>query len=155
MHEEWAARGDAGAAVREGLARTGGVITAAAAVMVAVFGAFAISGTRVLAMFGLAMASAVFLDAIVIRMAPAARRAPAARPHHMGAAAMARPKAPASRNRGRAHRAGAAEAGARTGDRVMTDERTLDRLIAHLRAHVADLAKLAHTAGLRRQMSNR
>ena len=69
VHEEWTARGDASAAVREGLARTGRVITAAAAVMVAVFGAFAISGNRVLAMFGFAMASAVFLDAIVIRMA--------------------------------------------------------------------------------------
>jgi putative drug exporter of the RND superfamily len=68
VHEEWQARGDASAAVREGLARTGRVITAAAAVMVAVFGAFAISGDRVLAMFGLAMASAVFLDAIVVRM---------------------------------------------------------------------------------------
>jgi RND superfamily putative drug exporter len=44
------------------------VITAAAAVMVAVFGAFAISGNRVLEMFGLAMATAVFLDAIVIRL---------------------------------------------------------------------------------------
>jgi RND superfamily putative drug exporter len=33
-----------------------------------VFGAFAISGTRVLAMFGLTMASAVFLDAVVVRM---------------------------------------------------------------------------------------
>jgi RND superfamily putative drug exporter len=44
------------------------VITAAAAVMVAVFGAFAISGDRVLAMFGLTMASAVFLDAFVVRM---------------------------------------------------------------------------------------
>jgi RND superfamily putative drug exporter len=69
VHEEWSARGDANAAVREGLARTGRVITAAAAVMVAVFGAFAISGNRVLAMFGFAMASAVFLDAVVIRMA--------------------------------------------------------------------------------------
>jgi putative drug exporter of the RND superfamily len=69
VHEEWTNRGDASAAVREGLARTGRVITAAAAVMVAVFGAFAISGERVLEMFGLAMASAVFLDAIVIRMA--------------------------------------------------------------------------------------
>jgi RND superfamily putative drug exporter len=68
VHEEWQARGDAGAAVREGLARTGRVITAAAAVMVAVFGAFAISGTRVLEMFGLVMATAVFLDAIVIRL---------------------------------------------------------------------------------------
>jgi RND superfamily putative drug exporter len=68
VHEEWQARRDAAAAVREGLARTGRVITAAAAVMVAVFGAFAISGDRVLAMFGLSMASAVFLDALVVRM---------------------------------------------------------------------------------------
>ena len=68
VHEEWTAGRDASAAVSEGLARTGRVITAAAAVMVAVFGAFAISGNRVLEMFGLTMASAVFLDAIVIRM---------------------------------------------------------------------------------------
>ena len=68
VHEEWQTRSDASAAVREGLARTGRVITAAAAVMVAVFGAFAISGDRVLAMFGLAMASAVLLDAVVVRM---------------------------------------------------------------------------------------
>ena len=67
VHEEWQARADASAAVREGLARTGRVITAAAAVMVAVFGAFAISGSRTLEMFGLGMASAVFLDALVIR----------------------------------------------------------------------------------------
>ena len=68
VHEEWHARRDASAAIREGLARTGRVITAAAAVMVSVFAAFAISGDRVLAMFGLAMASAVFLDALVVRM---------------------------------------------------------------------------------------
>ena len=68
VHEEWQARRDASAAVREGLAHTGRVITAAAAVMVAVFGAFAISGDRVLEMFGLAMASAVLLDALVVRM---------------------------------------------------------------------------------------
>jgi len=68
IHEEWQLRRDAGVAVREGLTHTGRVITAAAAVMVAVFGAFAISGDRVLAMFGLTMASAVFLDAFVVRM---------------------------------------------------------------------------------------
>jgi RND superfamily putative drug exporter len=68
VHEEWQLRGNARAAIREGLARTGRVITAAAAVMVAVFGAFAISGNRALAMFGLALASAVFLDALVVRM---------------------------------------------------------------------------------------
>jgi RND superfamily putative drug exporter len=68
IHEEWQRSRDAAGAVREGLTHTGRVITAAAAVMVAVFGAFAISGNRVLAMFGLTMASAVLLDALVVRM---------------------------------------------------------------------------------------
>jgi RND superfamily putative drug exporter len=68
IHEEWQSHRNARAAIRDGLARTGRVITAAAAVMVAVFGAFAISGDRVLAMFGVVMASAVFLDALVVRM---------------------------------------------------------------------------------------
>jgi putative drug exporter of the RND superfamily len=43
------------------------VITAAAAVMVAVFVSFALGGDRVLKLFGIASASAVFLDAVVIR----------------------------------------------------------------------------------------
>jgi RND superfamily putative drug exporter len=68
VHEEWQARGDASAAVREGLAHTGRVISAAALVMVAVFGAFALGGSRVLELFGVMMATAVFLDAFVIRM---------------------------------------------------------------------------------------
>jgi RND superfamily putative drug exporter len=68
VHEEWQARGDASAAVREGLAHTGRVITAAALVMVAVFGSFALSGNHTLALFGVMMATAVFLDAFVIRM---------------------------------------------------------------------------------------
>ncbi len=67
IHEEWQHRGNASAAVREGLARTGRVITAAAAVMVAVFASFAAGDDRVLKLFGVAMATAVFLDAIVIR----------------------------------------------------------------------------------------
>jgi RND superfamily putative drug exporter len=68
VHEEWQRTGDATAAVRNGLAHTGRVITAAAAVMVAVFGAFALSGERTLELFGVMMATAVFLDAVVIRM---------------------------------------------------------------------------------------
>jgi RND superfamily putative drug exporter len=68
VHEEWTAGRDASRAISDGLSRTGRVITAAAAVMVAVFGAFAISGNRVLEMFGLAMATAVFLDAVVVRL---------------------------------------------------------------------------------------
>ena len=67
IHEEWQHRGDASAAVREGLAKTGRVITAAAGVMVVVFASFAAGDDRVLKLFGVAMATAVFLDAIVIR----------------------------------------------------------------------------------------
>jgi RND superfamily putative drug exporter len=67
IHEEWQHRDDASAAVREGVARTGRVITAAAAVMVAVFASFAMGDDRVLKLFGVSMATAVFLDAIVIR----------------------------------------------------------------------------------------
>jgi RND superfamily putative drug exporter len=67
IHEEWQHRGDASAAVREGLANTGRVITAAAAVMVAVFASFAAGDDRVLKLFGISLATAVFLDAIVIR----------------------------------------------------------------------------------------
>jgi RND superfamily putative drug exporter len=67
IHEEWTHGADSSAAVREGLVRTGRVITAAAAVMVAVFLSFILGGQRVLELFGLALASAVFLDAVVIR----------------------------------------------------------------------------------------
>src|SRR5207249_1979156 len=65
IHEEWRHRGDATAAVREGVASTGRVITAAAAVMVAVFISFATGDERALKLFGVALATAVFLDAIV------------------------------------------------------------------------------------------
>ncbi len=67
IHEEWAHGADNSTAVREGLVRTGRVITAAAAVMVAVFGSFILGGERVIELFGLALASAVLLDAVVIR----------------------------------------------------------------------------------------
>jgi RND superfamily putative drug exporter len=67
IHEEWQHRCDASTAVREGLAHTGRVITAAAAVMIAVFVSFALGDERIVKLFGIAMATAVFLDAIVIR----------------------------------------------------------------------------------------
>jgi RND superfamily putative drug exporter len=66
-HEEWQRFADAPRAVREGLAATGGVITAAAAIMIVVFGAFVLSPDRMLQQFGLGLAVAVFLDALVIR----------------------------------------------------------------------------------------
>jgi putative drug exporter of the RND superfamily len=67
IHEEWTRRGDATEAVRSGLASTGRVITAAATIMICVFLSFAVGDERVLKLFGLSLASAVFLDAFVVR----------------------------------------------------------------------------------------
>nr|WP_032755406.1 MMPL family transporter [Streptomyces sp. SID8359] len=67
IHEEWARTKDHSLAVREGVASTGKVITAAAAIMMFVFGAFVLSADRMLQQFGLGLAVAIFLDAVVIR----------------------------------------------------------------------------------------
>jgi len=56
-------------ALAEGLARTGGVILSAAAVMVVVFGAFALGDFLLIKMLGFALAVAVLLDATVVRVA--------------------------------------------------------------------------------------
>ena len=68
IREEWKASGDTSAAIRNGLARTSRVITAAAAVMIVVFASFAGNGNHILKLFGIGLASAIFLDAVVIRM---------------------------------------------------------------------------------------
>ncbi len=67
IHEAWVHGSSSSAAVRLGLTRSGRVVTAAAAVMVVVFGSFMLSGDRTISLFGLGLASAVFLDAVVIR----------------------------------------------------------------------------------------
>ena len=67
IHEEWMRRRDPSRAVVDGLATTGRVITAAAAIMVCVFLSFVLLPERPIKMFGLALATAVFLDAVVIR----------------------------------------------------------------------------------------
>jgi putative drug exporter of the RND superfamily len=67
IHEEWTRRGNASSAVTRGLASTGRVITAAATIMICVFLSFALGDQRVLKLFGLSLASAVFLDAFVVR----------------------------------------------------------------------------------------
>ncbi|GAA2428034.1 MMPL family transporter [Streptomyces macrosporus] len=67
IHEEWRNTGDPALAVREGLAHTGRVITAAAAIMIVVFAAFVLSPDRMLQQFGLGLAVAIALDAVVIR----------------------------------------------------------------------------------------
>jgi len=67
IHEAWVHGSSASESIRLGLTRTGRVVTAAAAVMVVVFASFILSGDRTIALFGLGLASAVFLDAVVIR----------------------------------------------------------------------------------------
>jgi len=67
MYEEWRLTGDNCRAVRVGLAETGRVINSAAVIMIAVFGAFVLSGDRIIAMFGIGLAAAVALDAFVLR----------------------------------------------------------------------------------------
>ncbi|MFD1662634.1 MMPL family transporter [Streptomyces caeni] len=67
MYEEWLETRDNRRAVRVGLAETGRVINSAAVIMISVFLAFVLSGDRVIAMFGIALASAVALDAFVLR----------------------------------------------------------------------------------------
>ena len=68
MREEYVRTGDNHIAVADGLAATARVITAAALIMVCVFGAFVLGNDRQLKLFGLGMAVAVFVDATVVRM---------------------------------------------------------------------------------------
>jgi putative drug exporter of the RND superfamily len=67
IYEEWHRRRDNTAAVTHGLAATGRTITAAAAIMVLVFGAFILGGNRVIELFGVGLSSAVLLDAVIVR----------------------------------------------------------------------------------------
>jgi len=67
IYEEWHRRRDTREAVMHGLAATGKTITAAATIMVLVFGAFILGGERVIELFGLGLAVAVLLDALVVR----------------------------------------------------------------------------------------
>jgi putative drug exporter of the RND superfamily len=67
MHEKWANTHENSLSVRTGQAATGRVITAAATIMILVFGSFLLAGQRVIAEFGIGLASAVFLDAFVLR----------------------------------------------------------------------------------------
>jgi RND superfamily putative drug exporter len=67
MHERWVHAREHSRAVAEGLALTGRVVTAAAAIMVCVFLSFMLGDNRVIKEFGLSLASAVLLDALVVR----------------------------------------------------------------------------------------
>jgi RND superfamily putative drug exporter len=68
VREEWHRTGDARTSVADGLAATAKVITAAAAIMVFVFGSFLLENDRVLKLMGVGLASAIVLDATIVRM---------------------------------------------------------------------------------------
>ena len=68
VKEEFDRTGDAVGSVADGLASTARVITAAAAIMIVVFGSFALEDDRIGKLFGLGLATAILLDATVVRM---------------------------------------------------------------------------------------
>jgi RND superfamily putative drug exporter len=68
VREEYLLTRDNALAVADGLAATARVITAAAAIMIAVFSSFIFGDLRVLKLLGLGVASAIFIDASLIRM---------------------------------------------------------------------------------------
>jgi uncharacterized membrane protein YdfJ with MMPL/SSD domain len=68
VQEAYRRTGDNAAAVADGLARTAGVITGAALIMVTVFAAFALAETVTIKSIGVGMALAVALDATIIRV---------------------------------------------------------------------------------------
>ncbi len=69
MREEWRLTGDNSLSVADGLAKTARVITAAAAIMICVFGSFVIGDPlRVLKVFGLGLAASILIDATLVRL---------------------------------------------------------------------------------------
>jgi RND superfamily putative drug exporter len=68
VREEYLVTGDNATAVADGLASTARVITAAAAIMIAVFLSFVLGDLRVLKLMGLGLATAIFIDATLVRM---------------------------------------------------------------------------------------
>jgi RND superfamily putative drug exporter len=68
VKEEYDRTGDNASAVADGLTATARVITAAALIMVFVFGSFVLGYDRQLKLFGLGLSVAVFIDATIVRM---------------------------------------------------------------------------------------
>jgi putative drug exporter of the RND superfamily len=68
VREEWRRTGDSHTSVADGLAATAKVITAAAAIMVFVFGSFILESDRTVKLMGVGLASAILLDATIVRM---------------------------------------------------------------------------------------
>ncbi len=68
VREAWLSGRSTSGAVTEGLTRTAGVISAAAAIMVVVFGALALSPEVFLKLIGIGLATAVLVDATIVRL---------------------------------------------------------------------------------------
>ena len=68
VREAWLGGRSTSGAVTEGLTRTAGVISAAAAIMVVVFGALALSPEVFLKLIGIGLATAVLVDATIVRL---------------------------------------------------------------------------------------
>jgi putative drug exporter of the RND superfamily len=68
IREEWLRTGDSHTSVADGLAATAKVITAAAAIMVVVFGSFMLEFERTMKMMGIGLATAILFDATIVRM---------------------------------------------------------------------------------------
>jgi RND superfamily putative drug exporter len=67
MHEEWVHTHDNRRAITVGQAETGGIITAAGLIMISVFASFILGDARVIKLFGIGLASAIFVDAFLVR----------------------------------------------------------------------------------------
>jgi RND superfamily putative drug exporter len=67
MHEEWVHTKENRRSITVGQGETGGIITAAAIIMIAVFLGFLLTPGRPIKIFGTGLASAVFLDAFILR----------------------------------------------------------------------------------------
>jgi RND superfamily putative drug exporter len=68
IREEYDRTGDNAVAVADGLASTARVITAAALIMVTVFGSFVLGDATTIKLFGLGLATAILVDATIVRM---------------------------------------------------------------------------------------
>ncbi len=68
MHEEWLNTPDNRRAVRRGLAGSGRVVAIAAAIMTSVFAAFILGNDPIIKLFGVALSTAVLLDAFIVRL---------------------------------------------------------------------------------------
>ncbi len=126
MQEEWVHTRDNKAAVRRGLAGSGRVVVIAAAIMSSVFLAFVPSTNATIKLFGIALASAVIIDAFIVRLVLVPSLMSMLGKANWWLPELARPPAPQDPHRGaggRAHRrragvAGrAAESRRRAGDR--------------------------------------